>query len=94
VLTGERERVMALEIGDRVEVTRKYPIDKDYPFAHADDTQLWGLQGTVVASEFGYVDDKYVFVEPFGLFSGWPHKQRFDPESFWHFLPEELRKVY
>lgn len=84
---------MDFKIGDRVEVTNKYPADKDYPFAHTEDTQFWGLIGTVVASEFGYIDDKYVFVEPFGLFSNWPRKQRFDPLPYWHFLPEELRKV-
>jgi hypothetical protein len=84
-------------LGDVVQVTNKYPSDKDYPYpyAYTENTQLWGLQGVVVASEFGYIDEKYVFVQPLGgLTFDWPRKQRFDPESFWHFLPEELKKVH
>jgi len=85
---------MDFKIGDKVQVTGQYPADKDYPFPHTDDTQFWGLQGTVVASEFGYIDDKYVFVQPLGVFTNnWPNKEKFDPLSYWHFLEEEVRKI-
>lgn len=85
---------MDFKIGDRVLVTSRYPSDRDYPIAHGEDAQLWGLAGTVVASEFGYVDDKYVFVQPVGVFqTDWPRKERFDPNPYWHFLPDEIRKV-
>jgi hypothetical protein len=86
---------MDFKIGDVVQVTNKYPSDKDYPYAHTDDIQLWGLHGTVVASEFGYTDDKYVFVQPLTspFADDWPRKKQFDPLPYWHFTPEELRKV-
>ena len=55
---------------------------------------MWGLFGTVVASEYGYIDSVYVFVEPKGfLFNNWPKKERFDPLTYWHFTPEELVHV-
>jgi hypothetical protein len=79
--------------GDRVKIVRTYPIDRDYQIPHEADAAMWGLVGTVVVSEFGYTDDKYVFVEPLGLFTDWPRKERFDPLLYWHFLTEELEKV-
>lgn len=83
---------MPFKIGDRVAVTGKYPFDRDYPFAHGADTDLWTLTGVVVASEYGYTDDKYIFVMPIDS-AYWPRKEHFDPLPYWHFLPEELRKV-
>lgn len=74
--------------GDRVRITNKYPHDRDYPIAHTSDADMWGLIGVVVGN-----DDKYVFVEPLGLFNDWPRKERFDPLTEWHFLPDELAKV-
>ena len=76
---------MTFKIGDRVKISRKYPIDMEHPIAHADEAAMWGLQGVVVGQ-----DDKYVFVEPFGLFNTWPKKESFDPLVYWHFTPEEL----
>jgi len=82
------------KVGDNVKVARTYPIDRDYPITHSEDVDMWGLLGTVVASEYGYIDSVYVFVEPKGfLFNNWPKKQRFDPLTYWHFLPEELDHV-
>lgn len=77
-------------IGDHVRVTRLYPVDRDYPIAHELDTYLWGCTGTVVTSEGGYTDEKYVFVLPDGLFNDWPRKERWDTLPYWHLLPEEL----
>lgn len=84
---------MTFKVGDRVQVTRDFPSDKDYPIAHAEDAAMWGLQGTVVASEFGYIDDTYVFVLPHGLFNDWPRKEHFDPLPYWHFLPDEIKRA-
>ena len=80
------------KVGDRVRVSHAYPIDREYPIPHGDDADMWGLLGTVVASEFGYIDTKYVFVEPLTsiFLSDWPRKQKFDPLSYWHFTPDEL----
>ena len=79
---------MAFKIGDRVKVSREYPADSDHPIAHADEAAMWGLMGDVIGK-----DDKYVFVMPYGLFSAWPRKERFDPIPHWHFLPEELSRI-
>lgn len=84
---------MTFKVGDRVEVSRNYPSDSDHPIAHADEAAMWGLMGTVVASEFGYIDPDMVFVKPYGLFSPWPRKQKYDTLPYWHFTAEELKKV-
>jgi len=84
---------MPFKLGDRVKVTRAYPVDRDYPIPHSLDAAMWGLQGTVVASEFGYVDEKYVFVKPLGLFNDWPRKEPFDPLPYWHFTEDELQRI-
>ena len=79
---------MSFKIGEKVKVSRRYPIDSDHPIAHADEADMWNLVGVVVGT-----DDDYIHVEPFGLFNIWPRKEKYDPLTFWHFYPEELEKA-
>ena len=72
--------------GDRVVITRKYPADKTYISEHADDAAFFGLIGIVIGQ-----NDKYIFVKPDNFKGGWPRKQPFDTNTYWHFLPVELK---